>query len=43
VSTTDTMLCLASGSVLASGSPDAVLADPKVREVYLGAGVEGLA
>jgi branched-chain amino acid transport system ATP-binding protein len=43
VSVVDTMLCLASGSVLASGSPDAVLADPKVREVYLGAGVEGLA
>jgi branched-chain amino acid transport system ATP-binding protein len=39
----DTMLCLASGSVLAAGAPEAVLADPRVREVYLGSGVEGLA
>ncbi len=43
VSVVDTMMCLASGKVLATGSPDAVLADPQVREVYLGLGVEGLA
>jgi branched-chain amino acid transport system ATP-binding protein len=38
----DTMLCLASGSVLAEGDPETVLRDPRVREVYLGTGVEGL-
>ncbi len=37
----DRMLCLASGAVLAVGTPGAVLADPTVREVYLGSQVEG--
>lgn len=32
----DRMLCLASGAVLAVGAPDDVLADARVREVYLG-------
>ena len=39
----DRMMCLASGAVLAVGTPDAVLADRAVREVYLGSSVEGLA
>ncbi len=39
----DRMLCLASGRVLAVGSPQEVLADPAVRTVYLGSVVEGLA
>ena len=38
----DRMLCLAQGAVLAEGDPAAVLADPAVREVYLGSSVEGL-
>jgi branched-chain amino acid transport system ATP-binding protein len=42
VEVVDRMLCLASGAVLATGAPDAVLPDAGVREVYLGAGVEGL-
>lgn len=36
----DTMMCLASGAVLATGSPTEVLGDPRVREVYLGVGSE---
>ncbi len=32
----DRMLCLASGAVLAVGTPESVLADLRVREVYLG-------
>ncbi len=39
-SVADEMLCLASGAVLASGTPDEVLAHPEVREVYLGSVVE---
>ena len=42
VEVVDEMLCLASGSVLATGAPADVLADPAVREVYLGSSVEGL-
>ncbi|MET0189922.1 MAG: ABC transporter ATP-binding protein [Pseudonocardia sediminis] len=38
----DAMLCLASGAVLARGTPDEVLADETVRRVYLGASVEEL-
>jgi branched-chain amino acid transport system ATP-binding protein len=38
----DRMLCLAQGAVLAEGAPAEVLADPAVREVYLGTSVEGL-
>ncbi|WP_214407661.1 ABC transporter ATP-binding protein [Pseudonocardia lacus] len=38
----DRMLCLAQGAVLAEGDPAGVLADAKVREVYLGSSVEGL-
>jgi branched-chain amino acid transport system ATP-binding protein len=39
----DRMLCLASGAVLAEGEPAEVLADARVRSVYLGANVEGMA
>jgi branched-chain amino acid transport system ATP-binding protein len=39
----DRMLCLAAGAVLATGTPAEVLADPGVREVYLGSIVERLA
>jgi branched-chain amino acid transport system ATP-binding protein len=42
VEVVDRMLCLASGSVLAVGTPAEVLADAQVREVYLGSSVEGL-
>ncbi|MFC0864366.1 ABC transporter ATP-binding protein [Sphaerimonospora cavernae] len=38
------MVCLAGGDVIADGEPMRVLADPKVRELYLGGGPEtGLA
>ncbi len=36
------MMCLASGAVLAVGTPDEVLADAAVREVYLGSSVQEL-
>lgn len=42
VSVVDEMLCLASGAVIAFGDPADVLADARVREVYLGSSVEGL-
>jgi branched-chain amino acid transport system ATP-binding protein len=42
VEVADRMLCLAQGAVLAEGAPSDVLADPAVREVYLGSSVEGL-
>jgi branched-chain amino acid transport system ATP-binding protein len=42
VEVADRMLCLAQGAVLAEGTPAEVLADPAVREVYLGSSVEGL-
>lgn len=42
VSVVDEMMCLASGAVIAIGAPADVLADSRVREVYLGASVEGL-
>jgi branched-chain amino acid transport system ATP-binding protein len=42
-SVVDRMLCLAQGAVIADGPPAAVLADARVREVYLGSSVEGLA
>ncbi len=40
VKTVDRMVCLAGGRVVADGSPLDVLADPEVRELYLGAGPE---
>ena len=38
VKTVDRMICLAGGRVVADGAPLDVLADPEVRELYLGAG-----
>jgi branched-chain amino acid transport system ATP-binding protein len=35
----DRLICLAGGSFVADGDPAAVLADPAVREVFLGTGV----
>jgi branched-chain amino acid transport system ATP-binding protein len=35
----DRLICLAGGSFVADGEPAAVLADPAVREVFLGTGV----
>ena len=40
VKTVDRMICLAGGRIVADGSPLDVLADPEVRELYLGAGPE---
>ncbi len=40
VRTVDRMLCLAGGRIVADGAPLDVLADPTVRELYLGGGVE---
>jgi branched-chain amino acid transport system ATP-binding protein len=38
----DRLVCLASGALIADGEPAAVMADPTVREVYLGATVRGV-
>ena len=38
--TVDRMVCLAGGDVVADGTPSAVLADAKVKELYLGGGPE---
>ena len=35
----DRLICLAGGSFVADGDPTSVLADPAVREVFLGTGV----
>ena len=40
VSVVDELICLAAGEVIAIGDPTAVMADPRVVEVYLGSGVE---
>lgn len=40
VKTVDRMICLAGGRLVADGSPLDVLADPEVRELYLGGGPE---
>ncbi|WP_246646619.1 ABC transporter ATP-binding protein [Nonomuraea ceibae] len=40
VKTVGRMVCLAGGAVVADGEPMRVLADPKVRELYLGGGPE---
>ncbi len=39
VAVVDRLLCLADGHFLADGTPRAVLADPAVREIYLGSAV----
>jgi branched-chain amino acid transport system ATP-binding protein len=36
----DRLVCLASGSLIADGKPDAVMSSSEVRRVYLGSGVE---
>jgi branched-chain amino acid transport system ATP-binding protein len=35
----DRLVCLASGTLVADGEPAAVMADPTVRQVYLGADI----
>ncbi|HEX5117255.1 MAG TPA: ABC transporter ATP-binding protein [Pseudonocardiaceae bacterium] len=39
----DRLVCLASGTLVADGAPAAVMADPTVRKVYLGADVRTVA
>jgi branched-chain amino acid transport system ATP-binding protein len=36
VGTVDRLLCLAAGAIVGDGTPEVVLATPKVREVFLG-------
>jgi branched-chain amino acid transport system ATP-binding protein len=39
----DRLVCLAAGALVADGAPAEVMADPTVRQVYLGAGVRTVA
>ena len=40
MATVDRMLCLASGRIVADGTPGAVMADSNVKELYLGIALE---
>jgi branched-chain amino acid transport system ATP-binding protein len=40
VAVVDRLVCLASGTLIADGEPDAVMSSPEVRRVYLGSGIE---
>jgi branched-chain amino acid transport system ATP-binding protein len=40
VAVVDRLVCLAAGTLIADGKPDAVMSSPEVRRVYLGSGIE---